>query len=139
MFFQMLIQGPKLESRQLTLSRLVDIGTELAVMGLTVSRLQGEINKGNSQNFKTVNYWLHSTILRIDSLFKEISSNSDKEARELAKELMDNAETLPEVDISHLKPLKREFGKDLTSGKISKRERELYTEVEPNQPSNVAK
>jgi hypothetical protein len=139
MFFQMLIQGPKLESRQLTLSRLVDIGTELAVMGLTVSRVQGELNQGSKKNFKTVNYWLHSTLLRVDGLFKEISSNSDKQARELAKELMANAELLPEVDNSHLEPLKREFGKDLTSGKLAKRERELLTDFDDTNSSNVAK
>jgi alkylation response protein AidB-like acyl-CoA dehydrogenase len=139
MFFQMVILGPKLESRQLTLSRLVDIGTELAVMGLTISRVQGELNKGNKKNYKTVDYWLHSTLLRVDSLFKEISMNSDKQARELAQELMANAEIFPEVDNSHLKPMKREYGKDLTSGKISKRERELLTEIESNNASIVAK
>ena len=139
MFFQMVVQGPKLESRQLILGRLVDIGTELAVMGLTISRLQGQLNKGQKDNFKTVLYWLHSSLLRVDNIFREISSNSDKQATELARELMDRAELLPEVDNSHLQPLKREFGKDLTSGKIERREREIEHNMSLPASSHVAK
>ena len=38
LFHQMLRHGPKLEMKQLTLGRLVDIGAELAVMSLVASR-----------------------------------------------------------------------------------------------------
>ena len=78
LFWQMIVQGPKLEMRQLILARLVDIGTELAVAGLAISRVQGELNRQNSRNFETVLYWLHSAMIRIDGLFKEVGTNSDK-------------------------------------------------------------
>jgi hypothetical protein len=141
MFFKMVTLGPKLETRQLTLSRVVDIGTELAVMGLVISRVQSQLNSSNNDNLNTALYWLHSTMLRVDGLFKEMDSNSDAQARKLAKELMDRAETLPEVDNSHLKPLPREFGKDLTSGKIARRQREidLNMSVPTTSTDNVAK
>ena len=138
MFKQMIVQGPKLEARQLILARLVDIGTELAVMGLTISRVQSELNNGSTLNLKTALYWLHSSMRRTDGLFKEVIKNSDLQATELARELMDRAELMPEVDNSHLTPMKREFGRDLTSGAIPKREREIATAPLTNTP-NVAK
>jgi alkylation response protein AidB-like acyl-CoA dehydrogenase len=138
MFAQMLILGPKLESRQLILARLVDIGTELAVMGLTASRIQSQMNNGDKQHLKTVLYWLHSSTIRVDRLFREINTNADAQARQLARELMDRAELLPEVDNSHLQPIQREFGKDLTSGKITKRRREIESTSIPK-ATNVAK
>ena len=120
----MIVQGPKLEMRQLILARLVDIGTELAVAGLAISRVQGELNRQNSRNFETVLYWLHSAMIRIDGLFKEVGTNSDKEAVKLAKQLMDNAELLTEVDTSHLGAIEREFGRDLTNGEVGEVARE---------------
>jgi len=142
MFFKMVTLGPKLETRQLTLSRVVDIGTELAVMGLVVSRVQSQLNSSRNENFTTALYWLHSSIIRIDGMFKELSVNSDAQARKLGKELMDRAELLPEVNNSHLEPLPREFGKDLTSGKIERRAREIELGVaipEHLKKGNVAK
>jgi len=125
MFWKMITLGPKLEVRQLTLSRVVDIGTELTVMGLVISRVQSQLNSSRNDNFNTALYWLHSSMDRVDNLFRELSKNSDAQARTLAKELMDRAELLPEVDNSHLKAQPREFGKDLTSGKIERRQREI--------------
>ena len=58
-------------------------------------------------------------------MFRELNTNSDAQARGLAKELMDRADLLPEVDNSHLEALPREYGKDLTSGKIERRQREI--------------
>ena len=125
LFWQMIVQGPKLEMRQLILARLVDIGTELAVAGLTISRVQGELNRQNSRNFETVLYWLHSSMIRIDGLFKEVGTNSDKQAVKLAKQLMENAELLTEVDTSHLNAIERELGRDLTNGQVERRSREI--------------
>jgi len=142
MFLKMLTLGPKMEVRQLTLYRVVDIGTELAVMGLVASRVQSQLNSGNKENYTTALYWLHSAMIRVDKLFAELNTNSDALARKLGKELMDKAELLPEVDNSHLKPLPREFGKDLTSGKIARRQREIEFNMSvPSEgdASNVAK
>lgn len=124
-FFRMLRFGPNLANRQLTLNRIVDIGTEISVMGLVASRAQTEINNGSRENLTRAVYWLQDASLRIDSLFKELSKNCDRQANKLAAELMEKAEVLPEVDISHLTPIThREFGSELTSGKITKRKDE---------------
>ena len=151
MFFKMVTLGPKLESRQLTLARVVDIGTELAVMGLAVARIQSEIDRDkNSDNLETVLYWLHSSLIRVDGMFGSLSKNSDAQARSLAKKLIENAETLEEVSTDHLQPhTEREFGKDLTSGRILRRAREVAhnmkipdavkEEIEKRSNDNVAK
>ena len=64
-------------------------------------------------------------MIRIDGLFKEVGTNSDKQAVKLAKQLMDNAEMLTEVDTSHLSAIERELGRDLTNGQIERRSREI--------------
>lgn len=125
MFFKMATLGPKLETRQLTLSRVIDVGTEIAVMGLVASRVQGEIDRGSNANLDTALYWLDAAVLRIDNILASLSTNSDASARTLAKSLLASSEGLPAVDSSHLQPLPREFGKDLTSGKIVRRAREI--------------
>ena len=120
-FFRMARFGPGLADRQLTLARIVDIGTELAVMGLVASRIQTDLNKGKKDGFLQAQYWLHSATIRIDNMFAELSTNSDAQAVKLATALMEEAEDLPIVDTSHLKPMAREYGSDLCSGKATER------------------
>ncbi len=117
LFHQMLLQGPKLEMRQLTLARIVDIGVELAVMALVASRVQGELRDGNDSNLVVANYWLKSRRLQVDRLYRELSSNTDAEARDLARKILEEAEPMPEVAPRDLRPLPRERGRDLTSGR----------------------
>jgi hypothetical protein len=133
LFFQMIKQGPKLEMRQLILARIVDIGTELAVMGLVASRAQKSIDKGNSIDVQRAVYWLHSRTIVVDNLFSAISRNSDGLARKLARNLMDNAEVLPEVSIDHLTPaVDREYGSQLCNGEIQVRKREISSSDTPD-------
>ena len=106
----MIKQGPKLEMRQLILAQIVDIGTELAVMGLVASRAHSAIKAGNTIDTNRALYWLHARTLFVDGLFTDISRNSDAQARKLARQLVDNAELLPEVSSAHLEPqTEREF------------------------------
>lgn len=121
LFHQMVFQGPKLEMRQLILGRVVDIGTELAVMALVAARAQTEIARGDRSNLKKAVYWLHRASHRVDDLFAAITRNSDKLARDLAKAEMETAEALPEPPKVELKPQVRERGLDITSGRQSKR------------------
>ena len=116
LFIQMLIQGPKLEMKQNTLARLVDIGTELAVSGLVAARVQGEIQGGNKKNLTTAEYWLKTSLKRIDALFKDVWSNADNDATRLAATLMKEAELLPEVSTAHLTPITTDRGRDITNG-----------------------
>jgi hypothetical protein len=87
--------------------------------------VQGEIDRGSNANLDTALYWLDAAVLRIDNILASLSTNSDASARTLAKSLLASSEGLPAVDSSHLQPLPREFGKDLTSGKIVRRAREI--------------
>ncbi len=121
LFHQMLLQGPKLEMRQLTLNRFVDIGAELAVMALVASRLQGELKAGEKQHLGAATYWLASRRHEVERLFRELSHNADAQARSLAKELMEGAEELPALESKELSPLPRERGRDLTSGRQAHR------------------
>ena len=73
-------------------------------------------------------YWLHSRTIFVDGLFSDISKNSDAQARKLARQLVDDAELLPEVSSTHLEAqTERELGMDLCNGRIAVRKREQET------------
>ncbi len=120
LFHAMVLNGPKLEMKQLTLARIVDLGTELAVMALTAARAQTERNQGNNESSLRALYWLESGQERVNALFRALGRNTDATARRLATEMMEAADNLeyPEVD---LKPLPDERGSDLTSGRQERR------------------
>ena len=117
LFGQMVIQGPKLEMKQLTLARLVDVGTELTVCGLVACRVQNEIRQGNSDNLLTAKYWLETRLTEIDKLFSNVWKNHDTKAVLLAKEQMLRVDLLPEVSTEHLKPIATDKGREITNGK----------------------
>ncbi|MEC7116965.1 MAG: acyl-CoA dehydrogenase family protein [Actinomycetota bacterium] len=116
LFGQMLIQGPKLEMKQLTLARLVDIGTELAVCGLVASRVESEIRGGSTDNLLAADYWIRTRLDHVDSLFRDVWRNNDKAGRLLADEQMSRAPFLPEVDTSHLSGIETDKGREITNG-----------------------
>ena len=120
LFHAMVLNGPKLEMKQLTLARIVDIGTELAVMTLTASRAQTERDQGDDSNSLRALYWLETGRVRVDSLFRGLSTNADQTARRLAEQMLENADTMvyPEVELS---PLADEIGSDMTSGRQDRR------------------
>ncbi len=120
LFGQMVIQGPKLEMKQLTLARLVDVGTELTVCGLVACRVQNEIRNGNKDNLLTAKYWLSTRLKHIDHLFANVWKNNDSDAKALAKEQMDNAIILPEVTTDHLYRIETDKGREITNGKSRK-------------------
>lgn len=122
LFHAMALNGPKLEMKQLTLARIVDIGVELAVMALVASRAQSALNRGDSSELPHAEYYLAWGRERVDLLFAQLKKNNDKAASKLAKHLMATAEALPEAKGSaDLSPLPREYGSDLTSGRQTER------------------
>jgi alkylation response protein AidB-like acyl-CoA dehydrogenase len=120
LFHAMLLNGPKLEMKQLTLARIVDIGTELAVMALTASRAQSERDNGDRSNSLRGIYWLETGRVRVGDLFRSLKHNSDSTARKLATEMLDAAPLMeyPEVSLS---PLPDERGSDITAGRQDRR------------------
>ena len=123
MFAQMILQGPKLEMKQLTLARLVDVGTELAVCGLVLSRVDTEIKSGTADNLLTAKYWVKTRLEHIDQLFRAVWSNNDSDAKILAAEQMLRAELLPGVDTSHLQEIESDVGREITNGKKRKEDK----------------
>jgi hypothetical protein len=120
LFHAMLLNGPKLEMKQLTLARLVDLGAELAVMSLVAARAQTERDEGDVHEHSRAIYWLETGRLRVDTLFRALKQNTDARASVLAKEMMSEVETL-ELTKVELTPLPEERGSDITSGRQDKR------------------
>jgi alkylation response protein AidB-like acyl-CoA dehydrogenase len=114
LFHQMMRYRAKMEYKQLLLGRLVDIGIELAVMGLVASRIQGEISEGREQNLPRALYWLKSRRLVVKQLFHAIHHNDDELCKDLATGLLRDSPGLPTPARLTLEPLPRVFGKDLT-------------------------
>ena len=117
LFAQMILQGPKLEMKQLTLARLVDVGTELAVCGLVLSRVDTEMKSGSGDNLLAAEYWVKTRLKHVDQLFRDVWSNHDSEAKALAEEQMFRADSLPNVDTSHLQAIESDTGREITNGK----------------------
>ena len=116
LFHKMALNGPKLEKRQLTLARFVEIGSELAVMGTVAGRAQTELDRGDKSNLNASLYWLDLATTRVDELFRSVNRNSDKLARELASEMIDAAEPLETIPMPEFTPLAREYASDITMG-----------------------
>ena len=116
LFHKMLLLGPKLEMRQLTLNRLVDAGAELAVMALVAARVNSELGRGEAGNLKKAVYWLETGRTRVDTLFAEVTDNADAAARSLVKDVLAAASLLPKVEPAGFVANPREWGEDLTSG-----------------------
>jgi alkylation response protein AidB-like acyl-CoA dehydrogenase len=120
LFHQMLRFGPKLEMKQLTLGRLVDIGAELAVMALVASRAQTSRKSGDTSKDAEALYWLDYAHNHVDDLFRAIGRNTDAAARKVAKAMMDAAELLETTEVI-LTPMPEERGRDLISGRQRER------------------
>jgi len=118
LFHRMVVLGPKLEYRQLTLARMIDIGVELSIMALVTARVQKEILEGNRENLPIAIHWLKNRKFVVNRLFRELSANTDRSAQTVAKLILDRATPLPEASTAHLRALPRRFGKDLTASQL---------------------
>ena len=103
--------------KQLTLARLVDVGTELAVCGLVLSRVDTEMKSGSGDNLLAAEYWVKTRLKHVDQLFRDVWSNHDSEAKDLAEEQMFRADSLPSVDTSHLQEIESDTGREITNVK----------------------
>ncbi len=122
LFHAMVQNGPKLEARQKTLARLVDLGAELAVMCLVASRLQSALDRGDDSDLEVGLYHLDAATLRVDQLFWSLKHNTDRQVHGIAKGMMEGVDALPDiVTPPELRPLPRERGSDLTSGRLTSR------------------
>lgn len=86
LFHAMARNGPKLERRQLLLGRLVDAGSELFAMSVSVARAHA---LGDETSLRTARYICRRGRQRVETLFDDVGCAPDKEAYRLAKGMLD--------------------------------------------------
>ncbi len=98
LFHAMALHGPALEKRQLTLGRIVDIGTEL--FALTASTLRADAlikglcpNHPREELLRLVVCLHRRARLRIDALHRDLATNTDDAHHALSRELLDGRHT----------------------------------------------
>ncbi len=89
-FHSMLCHGPSLERRQLLLGRIVEIGTELFVISVTVGKAHAMMKKNPSNRTPEIlaNLACRSSRRKIENHFRKMRSNEDKESLQLSKDVM---------------------------------------------------
>jgi len=86
LFHAMARNGPKLERRQLLLGRLVDAGSELFAMSVSVARAHA---LGDETSLQTARYICRRGRHRVETLFADAGRAPDKEAYRLTKGMLD--------------------------------------------------
>ncbi|MEW6055700.1 MAG: acyl-CoA dehydrogenase family protein [Bdellovibrionota bacterium] len=89
-FHLMLLNGPKLERRQMQLVRIVDIAMDVFAIAATVARAQARVKRPDeSQNVEDVaDLFCREARARISQNFKLIAYNRDKLARQVSKQVL---------------------------------------------------
>ncbi len=103
LFHQMMKYQQKLEAKQGTLNRVVDIGTDLFAMAASCSyaeRLLKE-NMGKDNSVDLADIFCQEAKRRVESSFRELRSNSDRQSRQVTKKLMAGEYSWLESDIIH--------------------------------------
>lgn len=91
LFHAMVLNGPKLEKRQLLLGCYVDIATELFAMSCAVSRTDSLLQKNQQHSLTTIQYICSRGSTRIAKLFYQSKdSKSERRGYQLAQELMNS-------------------------------------------------
>ena len=92
LFHAMLLNGPKLEKRQILLGCYVDIATELFAMSCACARTDSILQKNPAHSLKTIHYLCSRGSTRIQQLFHLAKDKtSEKGGYKLAQELMEEA------------------------------------------------
>jgi len=94
LFHAMAANGPALEKKQLTLGRIVDIGTDLFAIAACVLRAdamlkQGTAEYGREELLHLVNFAVADAKSRITQNFAELKHNHDAVGYKLATEILD--------------------------------------------------
>ena len=94
LFHAMARNGPALEKKQLTLGRIVDIGTELFAISATVLRADGMLKRGATEYGREellhlVNFAVADARARIAQQFAGLGRNNDSQGYRLAVEILE--------------------------------------------------
>ena len=92
MYHAMLANGPKLEQKQITLARFVEIGTELFAIAASATRAQQLINQGKDAKhvLALVDHFCRESKIRIDDRFRGLKKNADSQGYKLAQSVLAN-------------------------------------------------
>ena len=98
MYHQMLINGPKMEQKQIQLGRIVDIGAELFAIAASVTRAQHLINEGGDRKeiLALVDHFYRGAVVRINERFRGIAKNHDGTGYKLAQDVLGGYDWLTE-------------------------------------------
>ena len=101
MYHQMLLNGPKLEEKQIQLGRIVDVGTELFAISATCARAQHLIDQGGNKQeiLAMVDHFFDGSKKRINEYFRGIASNHDGKGYKLAQQVAEGYDWLTEWSI----------------------------------------
>lgn len=89
-FYYMAKYQKKLEHKQMILGRLMDIGTDLFVMGATCAYAISEAKKQNNNSpIDLANYFCELAERRIRNNFAELTENDDAHTNSIAKRIVD--------------------------------------------------
>jgi alkylation response protein AidB-like acyl-CoA dehydrogenase len=102
-FHSMVRFGPKLEKRQATLFRCVEIGAELFAMTASVCRSQAMRLAGGAESARSVeltDVFCRGAADRIEKLFRELSRNDDVAKSRLARRVLDGEHAWLEGDLA---------------------------------------
>ncbi|MBG86413.1 MAG: DNA polymerase II [Verrucomicrobiales bacterium] len=91
LFHAMAIYGPKLERRQVLLSRFVEIGTELFAITATCSRAQSMLGDANrdKEPLALADCVAKESRFKVKELFRALTSNNDKQNYRLAQDVLE--------------------------------------------------
>ncbi|MBC7693582.1 MAG: acyl-CoA dehydrogenase family protein [Methylotenera sp.] len=89
-FHAMILNGPKLEKRQLTLSRLVEIASDIFAMAATCGRAKARMGKpGEFGNVTDIaDLFCQEARVRIEANFHALHHNTDSAERRVAKQIL---------------------------------------------------
>lgn len=89
-FFYMAKYQKKLEHKQMILSRLIDVGTDLFVMAATCSYAQMLSKKQNNDSaIDLADYFCEMAEKRVEEAFKSLTDNNDRHTNSIAQRIMD--------------------------------------------------
>ena len=103
LFHAMVRYGPTLESQQILLKRLVDVGTEIFVITSCCARAQHLITSGKDRKelVRLVDFACREARLHIADLFRGLMRNNDRSGYRLAEQILDGELTWLEEGIVH--------------------------------------
>lgn len=89
-FHMMILNGPKLERRQLILARVVEIGAEMFAMAAAVAKAKAMVrrNPTNRDPEQLADVFCRGAKVRIEGYFRAISKNHDSHYTRISKKVM---------------------------------------------------